>query len=543
MAVLKDQDRRYADLVLRSGILWTADAQLPEAEAVAVQDGIIRHVGLDAEIEDFIGPSTEVIDLKGALVLPGFIDSHTHFLEGGFSLDRIDLRGVRSREEFIKRTADRAGKMKTGQWLLGGIWDHQQFDVPELPHKEWIDGVTSHHPVCFHRLDMHMALVNSLALRLAGITRDTPGPTGGEIVKDPDTGEPTGILRDAALDIVEAVIPAPSFGQECRAAAKAVKHANSMGVTTVHEMAFPTRFAVYKHLLDQGDLTVRLRVYIQMPDIDDFAKIKSLLPEETPLIAFGGMKGFVDGSLGSSTALFFEPYTDNPGTKGLLSEHMFPEGIMEQRIRKADRLGLQVAVHAIGDRANHILLDLFEAVMKDSPKRDRRWRIEHAQHLLPEDIGRLSRLGVIASVQPYHAYDDGQWAEKKIGPDRIKATYPFRSLLDKKTFLAFGSDWTVAPLDPILAIYEAVTRQTRNGKNPGGWIPEQKISVEEAVKACTWNGAYAGFSEDTKGSITKNKLADMVVLSRNIFTIPPEEIKTAHAAMTLFSGKIVYRRT
>jgi hypothetical protein len=269
-------------------------------------------------------------------------------------------------------------------------------------------------------------------------------------------------------------------------------------------------------------------------------KIKS--PFGGRFLKLAGLKGFVDGSLGSGTAYFFDPYTDDPGSSGLLHEQMFPAGIMEKRIREADRAGLQVAIHAIGDRANSLLLDIFERVMADDGPRDRRWRVEHAQHLRPADIARFGRLGVIASVQPYHLIDDGRWAEKKIGRERAKTAYPFRSLLDAGAVLAFGSDWTVAPLDPIAGIYAAATRRTLDGKNPGGWVPEQKITVEEAVKAYTAGAAFTEFAEKSKGTIEEGKLADLVVLKRDIFRIPAEEILDAGVRMTIVDGKIVYRK-
>jgi len=307
-------------------------------------------------------------------------------------------------------------------------------------------------------------------------------------------------------------------------------------------MAYAGNIEVYQELLKEDRLTSRLCVYISIEEMDLYQKFRLSIPAENTFLKIGGLKGFVDGSLGSSTALFFEPYADDPDKTGLLHSQMFPEGIMERRIMEADRAGLQVAVHAIGDKANHVLLDIMERTITQGGERDRRWRIEHAQHLLPGDMGRMARLRIIASVQPYHAIDDGRWAEKKIGRERCKTTYAFQSLLEKGAVLACGSDWTVAPLDPLTGIYAAVTRRTLDGRHPEGWFPEQKIPLEEAVKGYTLNGAYAEFSESIKGSVEAGKLADLVVLTQNIFDIPPEEIRNTRVRMTIVSGKIVFRK-
>ena len=530
------------DLVLINGSVWTGNPRQARADAVAVRGDKIYKVGTTGEIRALARDGAAVVDLKGALVLPGFIDSHTHFLAGGFALKSLQLRDAKSREEFVARIAAKARSIGKGEWIVNGDWDHQQFSPPELPRKEWIDAVTPGNPVCINRFDGHMVLANSAALKAAGITRDTPVPAGGEIVKDPTTGEPTGILKDAAMDLVYAKIPEPSFPEKLRAAEESLKEAAAHGVTSVHEMADASSFEVFEELDRQQKLTARLYVYIPITEVDLLSRLEIKSPFGGRFLKLAGLKGFVDGSLGSGTAYFFDPYTDDPGSSGLLHEQMFPAGIMEKRIREADRAGLQVAIHAIGDRANSLLLDIFERVMADDGPRDRRWRVEHAQHLRPADIARFGRLGVIASVQPYHLIDDGRWAEKKIGRERAKTAYPFRSLLDAGAVLAFGSDWTVAPLDPIAGIYAAATRRTLDGKNPGGWIPEQKITVEEAVKAYTAGAAFTEFAEKSKGTIEEGKLADLVVLNRDIFRIPAEEILDAGVRMTIVDGKIVYRK-
>jgi len=530
------------DLVLINGTVWTGNPRQPWAEAVAVRGEKIFRVGTTAEVRKLAAGGVAVVDLEGGLLLPGFIDSHTHFLAGGFSLSSVQLRECRGREEFAAKVAAKARELGKGEWVVNGDWDHEQFSPPELPGKDWIDAVTPGNPVCVNRFDGHMVLANSLALKLAGITRDTPAPQGGEIVRDGRTGEPTGILKDAAMDLVTAKIPEPSFAEKLRAAEASLREAARNGVTSVHEMADASSFEVFEELARQNKLTARLSVYIPITQVDVLARLKLKSPFGNPYLKLAGLKGFVDGSLGSATAYFFEPYTDDPRTRGLLHEQMFPDGVMEKRILEADRAGLQVAVHAIGDRANSLLLDIFEKVIAADGPRDRRWRIEHAQHLRPADIARFGRLGLVASVQPYHAIDDGRWAERKIGPGRARTTYAFRSLLDAGAILAFGSDWTVAPLSPVSGIYAAVTRRTLDGKNPGGWVPEQKISVEEAVRAFTAGAAFAEFSESAKGSIEEGKLADLVVLDRDIFKIPAAGIVDARVRLTVFDGKVIHRR-
>lgn len=529
-----------AETILLNGHIWTGTEDSPEVEALAVVQNRILKTGSNKEIKKLAGPGTRVLDLQGRLVLPGFIDAHTHFLNGGLALRSVQLRECRSREEFVSRIAAKARELPAGSWILNGDWDHQQFSPPVLPTRDWIDAVTPDHPVCVNRFDGHMVLVNSLALKLAGINKNTVSPPGGEIVRDPKTGEPTGILKDAAADLVYAVIPPPSLEEKKDAVRIALKEAAANGVTSVHDMSEAASFEVYQELLAAGELTARLYVYLQIPEIESFLRLRIKSGFGHPFLRLAGLKGFVDGSLGSATALFFEPYSDNPQAYGLLASHMFPEGIMEQRLRQADRAGLQVAIHAIGDRANAILLDLMEKIWAENGPRDRRWRIEHCQHLRKTDIERFGKLGLVASVQPYHAIDDGCWAEKKIGPERARTTYAFKSLQKAGAVLVFGSDWTVAPLNPLAGIYAAVTRRTLDGRNPEGWIPEEKVTLEEAIRSYTIRAAYAEFSEKEKGSLEPGKLADLVVIDRDLFRLRPEEITQARVALTMVDGRVVY---
>ncbi len=532
--------KEMADIVLYNGLCWTGNLSQPWVEAVAIRGEKIWAVGSNKEIKKKTSPEGRWVDLKKALVLPGFIDSHTHFLDGGFALQSLQLKEVSRKEEFVSCLARRAQEVGPGRWITHGDWDHQRFNPPVLPRKEWIDPVTPANPVFITRHDGHMALANSLALKMAGIDRNTPSPPGGEIQKDPSTGEPTGILTDAAMELVSRHIPEPSLAEKIDAGYQAVLHALEHGVTSVHDMGDASHLEVYQELFRQGKLKCRVRLYIPITEVDLLERLHLRGSFGHDFLQLAGLKGFVDGSLGAATALFFEPYVDQPESSGLLHSQMYPEGIMEERIRRADRLGLQVAIHAIGDRANALILDIFERIIAEHGERDRRWRVEHAQHLRREDIGRLARLGIIASMQPYHLADDGCWAEKRIGPERSKTTYAFRSLLDHRVQLAFGSDWTVAPLNPLTGIWAATTRQTVDGKNPSGWVPEEKISVEEAVRAYTLGGAYAEFAEQKKGTLEPGKLADLVVLEENIFTLSPEKIKEAKVIMTIVGGQVVY---
>jgi predicted amidohydrolase YtcJ len=529
-----------AALIIINAKVHTMDPSQPIAEAVAVYGNRIMAVGSTREIKKLAASNTRVIDAKGQLVLPGFNDSHVHFMSGGFQLSSVDLRDANSPQEFAARIRRFADKPAKGKWITGGDWDHERWPDAQLPTKELVDRYTPDTPVFVNRLDGHMALANSLALKLANITRETRDPPGGIIVRDAKTGEPTGILKDAAQSFVWKVIPPPGFEEKLSAAHAAINHAASLGVTSVQDMSAGADVSVYQALLDRGELKTRIYAVWPLPRWERLAQTGVRAHFGSAMLRTGGLKGFADGSLGSTTALFFEPYQDAPNTSGIAADEMFPEGAMLERVRGADRAGLQVIIHAIGDRANDSILSIYERVEKENGGRDRRFRIEHAQHLRPQDIPRFARDHIIASMQPYHAIDDGRWAEKRIGHERAKTTYAFRALLDSGATLAFGTDWTVAPLDPLLTIYAAVTRRTLDGKHPNGWIPEQKISVEEAVRAYTVGSAFAEFQENEKGTITPGRLADLVILSRDIFQIDPKEIEKVKVAMTIMDGRVVY---
>ncbi len=528
------------DLIIVNATVRTMDSRQPSAQAVAILGNRIVAVGPDKDIKKLAGNNTRIIDAKKQLVLPGFNDSHVHFLSGGFQLSSVDLRDANSPQEFAERIRSFAEQLPTGRWITGGDWDHERWPKTDLPTRELIDRFTPNTPVFVSRLDGHMALANSLALRLAGVTRQTLDPPGGLIVRNPQTGEPTGILKDAAQSFVWKVIPEKSFEEKLAAARAATNHAASLGVTSVQDMSAGNDVGVYQTLLNRGELKTRIYAVAPLPAWERVARTGVRAHFGSDMLRIGGLKGFADGSLGSTTALFYEPYRDAPGTSGIPSDEMFPEGKMLQRVREADQAGLQIMIHAIGDRANDLILSIFEQISRENGAGERRFRIEHAQHIRPQDIPRFARHKVIASMQPYHAIDDGRWAEKRIGKERAKTTYAFRSLLDAGAVLAFGSDWTVAPLDPLLGIYAAVTRRTLDGKNSKGWVPEQKISVEETVKAYTAGSAYAESQEGIKGTITPGKLADLVILSRDIFKIDPTDIEKVKVVMTVLDGRVVY---
>lgn len=532
----------FADLVLTGGKIWTGTIAQPQVEAVACIGPRIVAMGSSSDIGHSIGPQTRVVDLAGKLMVPGFNDAHVHFYTGGQHLASVKLRDAQSEGEFRERIRKFAAQLPPGRWILGGDWDHENWTPARLPTRQLIDAVTADHPVFLNRLDGHMSLANTAALKLAGVDRNTPDPPGGTIVRD-EKGEPTGVLKDAAAAAVERVIPAASDDEIADAVRAAMRYAAENGVTSVQDMsAAPEILRVYQKLLKSGELTVRISGHQPLATWERLADVGLLAAFGSGYLHIGGLKGFADGSLGSTTALFFDPYLDAPATSGLASDEMIPESKMRKHILDADRAGLQIAVHAIGDKANHIILGMFEDAERNNGARDRRFRIEHAQHLRPDDIPRFAKLHVIASVQPYHAIDDGRWAEKRIGPERAKTTYAFHSLLEAGAVLAFGSDWYVAPMEPLLGIYAAATRRTLDGKHPDGWVPEQKITVAQAIRAYTWGSAYASFDESNKGTIEPGKLADFAVLSDDILSIDPVEISKTKVVMTVFDGKVVYER-
>lgn len=532
-----------ADFIVTNAKVWTVDPRQPRAEAVAVRGDRILAVGSTAEINPLRGPNTTVMDAGGKLLMPGFNDAHVHFVDGGRQLDAVQLNDATSAEDFARRIAEQVKKTAKGEWILGGDWDETKWTPPQLPTKELIDSFTPGTPVLVSRHDGHMALANSLALRLAGITAKTPDPAGGVIVRDAQ-GNPTGALKDAALLLMYKVIPPLSHEQRMKAVKRAMAYAASLGVTSIQHMdPNYADIAVYSELLRQGELTVRIYAAPLITEgVDDQVKIGISHAFGGPYLRIGAVKAFADGSVGSRTAYFFEPYSDQPENRGLLGAQMQPLSLMRDRMLKADAAGLQICTHAIGDQAISTVLDLYHDVVRTNRGSDHRFRIEHAQHMAAKDFDRFAQLDVIASVQPYQAIDDGRWVEARIGHDRASRTYAFRTFLNHGVHLAFGTDWDVVPLNPLLTVYAAVTRATLDGRYPGGWFPEQKLTVAEAVEAYTMGSAYAEFQEQEKGSITPGKLADMVILSDDIFSIDPAKIRDVKVLKTFVGGKIVWDR-
>jgi predicted amidohydrolase YtcJ len=534
------QSKSAADLIIRNAKIWTVDKEHPTAQAVAVLGDRIVAVGSNADIEAWRGPHTRTVDASGKLLLPGFNDSHVHFVDGGVSLDSVQLNDATSAAEFAHRIGEQARRTPKGEWVTSGDWDETKWTPAAMPTKDLIDPLTPDTPVFVSRYDGHMALANSVTLRMAGITAQTPDPPGGVIVHDAQ-GNPTGALKDAAMDYVYKVAPPLSHDMRLRAVKRALGHAASLGVTSVQHMNPEyADIAVYAELLERGELTARIYAAPLISGVDDQVKIGVRHAFGGPFLRIGALKAYADGSLGSSTAYFFEPFSNQPSNRGLLSDEMHPVSLMRDRMMKADASGLQICTHAIGDQGISTILDLYSEIVKAHGESDRRFRIEHAQHMAAKDFDRFAELHVIASMQPYHAIDDGRWAEERIGHDRASRTYAFRTFLNHRVRLAFGTDWNVAPLNPMLGLYAAVTRATLDGKNPNGWFPEQKLTVAEAVEAYTMGSAYAEFQEKDKGSITPGKLADFVLLSDDVFTIDPVKIREVKILTTWVGGKIVW---
>ncbi|MBT3244371.1 MAG: amidohydrolase [Bacteroidetes bacterium] len=528
---------QMADLIVINSKIWTANPGQAFAEAMAVAEDEIIAIGSNKEILKYKTNKTQVLDKPGKLIIPGFIDSHLHFIQGGFSLSSVQLKSAQTKIEFIRRIKEFAKTMNPGDWMLEGNWDHENWGG-ELPTCEWIDEFTQDIPVFVSRSDGHMALANTAAMKAAGISNEIEEPVGGEIEHLPD-GTPSGVFKDNAMPLISQHIPDYSNEQYHNALTAAMTFVASHGVTSVHHMGTLADYEVFKEMLEKEELTTRIYSTAPLSQYETILEKQQELGLHNPWLKLKGAKIFADGSLGSKTAAFFDPYLDEPEESGLLMDD--PENMLEG-ILAADKAGLQVVVHAIGDRANNIILNFYEKAIQQNGERDRRFRIEHAQHLHPEDIIRFEELGVIGSMQPWHLMDDGRWAERTIGQERAKTTYCFRSLLDAGATLAFGSDWFVAPPVPLLGIYAALTRQVLDGSLPDGWVPEEKISLEEALIGYTLNGAYASFDEDVKGSLEEGKLADFVVLDKDLFSINHMEIQNVNVLFTYTGGSLVYKR-
>ncbi|MFA7261662.1 MAG: amidohydrolase family protein [Caulobacter sp.] len=519
------------DALFINGRIWDGTGRPSSLGAIGVRGGRIAAVGSAAMAAPRMR-GTRLVDLKGRFVAPGFIDNHTHFVHGSLALGRVDLMGTRTPAELAEAVGRAASALPSGKWLLGWGWDAERWGG-ELPGRALLDPVAPDRPVALRRTDGHVMLVNSAALKLAGIDRNTPDPAGGLILRDA-AGQPTGILKDMAVDLIEAVVPAPSEADIDVAVRAGVSLALSKGVTQVHGADLDwVALQSFRRLRAKGE--PGMRFYALVP-VQDWARLRDLIAVEgrgDDWVRWGGVKALMDGSLGARTALFREPYADDPHNRGLTRQ---PMEVLRGWIEQADHAGFQVACHSIGDDATSQMLDILQGMIRKNGQRDRRFRVEHAQHIAPDVVPRFASLGAIASMQPYHAIDDGRWASKPLGPKRLHDAWPARSLLDHGACVTFGSDWPVAPLDPVGGIAAAVLRRTTDGQFPGGFVPEQRVSVSEALTAYTRSNAYAGFQEDRLGVLAPGKLADFVVLDNDPFEVSAEDLHRLRVVSTVVNG-------
>ena len=539
--ILSGCEKQTVDKIYFNGFIWTADQKIPFATAMVLNKGVFLFVGEDKEALSMVTDRTVVIDLKGNFVTPGFIDNHVHFISGGLQLSRLNLNDVSSKQEFQEKIVEFHRKLPENSWILGGSWDHELWGGI-YPDKSWIDEVVSDRPVFLDRLDGHMALANTNAMTKAGIHSSTLDPSGGVILRDQNSN-PTGVLKDLAMDLVRSIIPEESNEEMDGALGKAMDYALSLGITQVHDMGSWKDLETYRRNHEKDNLKIRIKIYPWYTNWRDIIKYVEDYGPGDDWLRWNGMKGMMDGSLGSRTAWMHEPYLHDHDnfdreklpTLGVLTIKDTTE--FKFLLRKTDNAGIQHAIHAIGDRANDWILNQFKAISKENGNRDRRSRIEHSQHLSESAIREFSKQNIIPSMQPYHLFDDASWAHKRIGYDLLSRTYIFNTLLQSGAKLTFGSDWTVAPLNPATGIFAAVTRKTRDGKNETGWFPSEKISVQDALRCYTINNAYAAFWEKTTGSISVGKNADFVVHSLNYFDIDPDKILESKILRTVVGGK------
>ena len=539
------QRRASADLVLLGGKTVTVDEKFSIQEAVAVRDSRIIYVGSLKKAESYIGPETEVLDLEGTLVLPGLIDAHAHIYNLGQELTSLNVTGSKTYREIIDRVAERVKAVPSGEWIVGGRWDQNDWDNTDFPVHDPLSAISPENPVYLKRIDGNAAFANAKALKLAGIDRDTPDPFGG-VIHRKENGEPSGVLINRAMNQVEALIPKDTEELYRARVIKAVDSCLSVGLTGVHEAGIsPEEIAIYKSLIDDNQL--KLRVYAMLgeqenPVID--GDIEAYLEENRVeqygdhLLSVKSAKLFFDGALGSRGAAFFEPYADDPENNGLL--RITPEYVYRVA-RAALMTDMGVNTHCIGIRGNRLCLEAYERALKENPKADHRFRIEHAQIVRPEDVQKFAELGVIPAMQPTHCTSDMYYVEERIGADRAKGAYAWRDFLEVGLKIPCGSDFPVESNNPLLGIYAAVTRRNVSGWPEGGWYPEQKMTIEEAIKGFTIWAAYGAFDEDLLGSIEAGKLADFTVLDRDILTIEPEDILKTKVLYTIVGGQIMYK--
>lgn len=539
LAVGLAAQKRAAELVLTNGNIYAVDSKLGRVEALAIADGKIVAAGTSEEIEQWIDSGTRAIDLQGKFVMPGFNDAHTHLAMAGEGLLGVNLDGTRSMAEFQQRIRDRLKGFQPGEWITGQGWDHSLLKENRYPTRADLDAVSTAHPMIFTRVDGHSVVVNSLALEKAGIARDTPSPAGGTIVKDAK-GEPTGWLKDNAMALVRRLVPPPTMETRKRALLLALAEAARHGVTSVQDNSDWQDFLALQELQKEGKLTARVTEWL--PFASSVEKLKQMREEggtTDPWLRTGALKAMTDGSGGSRTAAMFEPFANDPGNRGLL---MFEPEELKQMVAERDAAGFQIALHAIGDRAIRVTLDAFEAARKSNGRRDARHKIEHVQYVHRDDVPRFAQLGVIASLQPVHLLAEIRWTETLLGRERIHQAYAVNSLLKAGARVALGTDYPVEHISPLRSVYAAVAREFKAGGPLGGFVPAEKISVEEAIRAYTLGSAYVEFEEERKGSLTVGKWADLVVLSKDITHVPPPEILRTEVLLTMVGGRIVYEK-
>jgi len=537
--------KEKADLVIINGKVLTIDEANPEAEAVAIKGEIIIATGTTKKISGMIEKGvTKVIDARGRLVIPGFNDAHVHF--GPLDPDYIELRYTTDPSVITEKVKQQIARSRPGELIRGGHWEHEMFIDKKWPTRELIDMVSPDNPVILSRADGHSALVNSYVLEKSGITGDTPDPFGGEIWKDPATGEPTGILKETAQRLIRTGAvnvrrtPEEEAERVWQGYLMALKEARELGVTSI-QIPGNADFEMYERLYNEGLLTSRIDIGKSLTEdtalLAEYSELMKKYPKSGNWIRFGYLKAFIDGTIGSGTALMFEPFADNPESTGLA---MMPYDKLESMVITADRFGFQIGVHSIGDKGNNWTLNAYEKAQQVNGKRDSRHRDEHTQTLQLSDIPRFAKLGVIPSMQPTHCITDKRFYEKRVGIERCKGAYAWRSLIDEGSILAFGTDYQVEPLNPMEGLYAAVTRKDRLGEEGDGWFPEQKLTMEEAIKYYTLGSAYAQFMEDRKGMIKKGYLADIVITDRDLPVVPETEIMKTKVDYTIVGGNVVY---
>lgn len=545
-----------ADLVLSDGKIYTGLAAQPWASAVAIRGEFILAIAgagadSDAQIKSWLGPKTRVIDLHGQFAMPGFNDAHMHLAAGAYVKLEVDLRGTKSVEEFQQRVRARLKEFGPGEWIIAPGWDHTLWPVTKFPSRQDLDAISTEHPMFSQRVDGHVAVVNSRALKIAGITRETPEPPGGHIERDAATGEPTGMLEeDAAMNLVYDRVPPFSEAQRLRAFALVMEEASQNGVTSIQDNSITAaedgdnygwqNFLMFQQLKRDGRQPIRISEWL--PFVLPVARLEEMRRDGGTTDAWlktNALKALVDGSLGSRTAALLAPYSDDPSTSGIL--RLDPAALMRMAVER-DRAGFQIALHAIGDRGNKIALDAFAAAAKANGTRDRRDRVEHAQVVAPGDFARFASLGVIASMQPSHVLTDERWAADRLGPERAKNAYAWHTMEQDGVHLAFGTDYPVEPINPLRGIYACVTRELPEGGPPGGWQPEEKLPMDDCLRAYTAGSAYAEFEEKRKGTIAPGMLADIVVFPVDITRISPRELLSTHPAMTVAGGRVVFEQ-